>query len=192
LSEFQEFPKMARWTREIIITEKIDGTNGAVLIEATEGHESSAALWQRDGISVYAQSRSRLITPAEDNFGFARWVQENAEELASGLGVGRHFGEWWGAGIQRRYGLAEKRFSLFNVSRWGDSPPALCHVVPLLYRGMMAPGLMESAVSALAISGSIAAPGFMDPEGVVLFHVAANVGFKKTIKKDDAPKSISA
>jgi hypothetical protein len=36
--------------------------------------------------------------------------------------------------------------------------------------------------------GSQAAPGFMKPEGVVLFHVAGNCGFKKTIEKDQEPK----
>ena len=32
--------------------------------------------------------------------------------------------------------------------------------------------------------------GFMRPEGIVVFHVAGNVGFKKTIEKDDMPKSL--
>jgi len=32
MSEFQEFPKMARLSREVIITEKIDGTNIQVFI----------------------------------------------------------------------------------------------------------------------------------------------------------------
>jgi hypothetical protein len=29
----------------------------------------------------------------------------------------------------------------------------------------------------------------MDPEGVIVWHTAAQVGFKKTIKNDDKPKS---
>jgi hypothetical protein len=60
--------------------------------------------------------------------------EEHRDDLLT-LGPGRHFGEWWGAGIQRRYGLTEKRFSLFNVTRWGEARPACCHVVPTLYRG---------------------------------------------------------
>jgi hypothetical protein len=28
----------------------------------------------------------------------------------------------------------------------------------------------------------------MKPEGIVVFHVAGNVGFKKTLEKDDVPK----
>jgi hypothetical protein len=70
---------------------------------------------------MLAGSRSQYITPERDNHGFARWVQDDADELWA-LGEGRHFGEWWGSGIQRGYGLqkGEKRFSLFNVARWAD------------------------------------------------------------------------
>src|SRR6478609_4562760 len=117
MPEFQEFPKMPRLSREVIITEKIDGTNAQVLI-TPEGE-------------IHAGSRTRWITPESDNFGFAAWVRDNREQLLQ-LGPGRHFGEWWGSGIQRRYGLTEKRFSLFNVKRWGESRPACCHVVPVL------------------------------------------------------------
>jgi hypothetical protein len=34
--------------------------------------------------------------------------------------------------------------------------------------------------------GSIAARGFLKPEGIVVFHIAGNVGFKKTIGSDGA------
>lgn len=176
-NDFVEFPKMARFSREIIVTEKIDGTNAQVWIGD-------------DGTEIRAGSRTRWITPEQDNHGFARWVEQNREELLR-LGPGRHFGEWWGAGIQRRYGLTEKRFSLFNVSRWDDDAvrPTCCHVVPTLYRGAFNQGRISYALEALEFRGSIAAPGFMDPEGIVVFHVAGNVGFKQTIKNDDQPKS---
>jgi hypothetical protein len=42
----------------------------------------------------------------------------------------------------------------------------------------------------LRITGSVAALEFMRPEGVVIFHCAGNVGFKKTFDKDDEPKSL--
>ncbi len=174
--EFKEFPKMPRLSREVIVTEKIDGTNAQVCI--TE-----------DG-RILAGSRTRWITPEADNFGFAAWVRDNADDLAK-LGPGIHFGEWWGAGIQRRYGLAEKRFSLFNVARWGDSRPACCDVVPVLYRGLFCTSVVEQCISDLRQNGSRAAPGFMRPEGVVVFHVAGNVGFKKTLEKDEVPKTIA-
>lgn len=177
MTEFIEFPKMARFSREIIVTEKIDGTNAQVCISD-------------DGSEIVAGSRTRWITPDDDNFGFARWVDDHRDELLK-LGPGRHFGEWWGAGIQRRYGLTEKRFSLFNVTRWGEDRPACCHVVPVLYRGLFDQDQIESCLAKLQCEGSAAAPGFMKPEGVVVFHVAGNVGFKRTIEKDDEPKSFS-
>jgi hypothetical protein len=177
MSEFIAFPKMARLSREIIVTEKIDGTNAQIFIG-------------EDG-TIMAGSRSRWVTPKDDNYGFAKWVEAHADELRE-LGPGRHFGEWWGHGIQRNYSLTEKRFSLFNVSRWAESRPACCHVVPVLYRGDFTQSAWAKPLSDLAKNGSVAAPGFMRPEGVVVFHVAANTGFKKTIERDDQPKGLAA
>src|SRR3990167_9351566 len=120
--EFRPFSKIARLSREIVITEKIDGTNGVIAI----GDDGEFAVG----------SRSRWITPDADNFGFAKWAYTHEAELRE-LGAGFHYGEWWGQGIQRGYGLKEKRFSLFNVKRWKDTRPAGCHVVTILYIGML-------------------------------------------------------
>ncbi len=185
MPEFKEFPKIARLSREIIITEKIDGTNGVVYIG-------------EDG-EVLAGSRSQWITTrakgGADNHGFATWVEARADELRA-LGAGYHFGEWWGSGIQRGYGLqkGEKRFSLFNTSRWGDAAarPSCCHVVPILYTGMFTTDAVEAALTQLKTDGSWVAPGFMKPEGVIVFHPQGNVGFKKTLEKDAEWKGKSA
>jgi hypothetical protein len=178
--DFVEFPKIARLNRECVATEKIDGTNACVHVA-------------EDG-TVTAGSRTRWITPEADNFGFARWVQENAAELAK-LGTGTHFGEWWGSGVQRGYGLAkgEKRFSLFNVSKWADpaARPACCHVVPELARGTDIRAVTEAALAILRRDGSIAAPGFMKPEGVVVFHTAGSHLYKVTLEKDEVPKAVA-
>lgn len=194
--EFTEFPKMARLSRDVIVTEKIDGTNAQVFIS-------------EDG-QIMAGSRTRWITTQDDNFGFAAWVEALRHELLT-LGPGRHFGEWWGQGIQRNYGLTEKRFSLFNVQRWalhGTEPqriatadpriekwqsvlPACCGLVPVLYRGVFDTAAVERAIETLRLTGSAAAPGFMRPEGVVVFHTAGNVGFKKTLVKDELPKALA-
>lgn len=198
--DFVEFPKMARLSREAIVTEKIDGTNAAVVIE--DGLLSADpqrialptnAIARIGNLNVYAQSRTRFITPESDNAGFARWVVEHAEELANGLGVGRHFGEWFGSGIQRTYGLKEKRFALFNISRWDDPSvrPSCCHVVPTLWRGNFSDLNADLVLGELALFGSQAVPDFMRPEGIVVFHVAAGIGFKKTIEKDEVPKSVA-
>ena len=110
-----------------------------------------------------------------------------------GLGVGFHYGEWWGQGIQRGYGLKEKRFSLFNTSRWSDDSvrPACCHVVPVLHTEMFDTETIQNWLFWLSRFGSIASPGFMKPEGVVIYHTAGNLYFKKTIEGDDQPKSIN-
>ena len=174
--QFTEFSKIARLSRECIITEKIDGTNGQIFIG-------------EDG-SFLVGSRTRWITPETDNHGFAKWAYDHREDLLQ-LGPGKHFGEWWGMGIQRGYGLAEKRFSLFNTSRWTENRPACCSVVPILYQGCFDTLSVNICLEQLKDEGSRAAPGFMRPEGVVIFHIAANMMFKKTIEKDDMPKSLS-
>jgi len=205
---------MPRLSRECIITEKIDGTNASVFIrEITEPEElkaktmDSMACVRMDNLLIYAGSRNQWIKPDKDNYGFASWVCENDEELVK-LGPGHHFGEWWGQGIQRKYGMTEKRFSLFNVSRWcmhGETPQAIptadprivkpqdvlppcCHLVPVLYRGPFDTDIADIELDRLAHHGSKASPGFMCPEGVVIYHIAGNVGFKKTIEKDEEPK----
>jgi hypothetical protein len=178
MMEFRKFDKIARLSREIVVTEKIDGTNGLIAIG-------------EDG-EFQVGSRNQWITPEKDNAGFARWAYAHKDELMQ-LGVGFHYGEWWGQGIQRGYGLKEKRFSLFNTSRWSDDTvrPACCHVVPVLYTGIFDTEMIQIWLDWLGRCGSVAAPGFMNPEGVVIYHVAGNVYFKKTIVGDDQPKSIN-
>lgn len=196
--EFKPWPKIARLNRTITITEKIDGTNAAIGV--TEDGE------------VYAQSRTRIITPAADNFGFATWVHRNSQALAEALGQGLHFGEWWGSGIQRGYGLAsgERRFSLFNTERWpyeftpkplqriGDDHETLTpygvdiYSVPVLYRGPFDSDAIDRALDFLRERGSAAAPGFMKPEGVVVYMHAARTMFKVTLENDGQPKGMAA
>jgi len=176
MHEFIEFPKIYRVSRRCIITEKIDGTNGQICI-TKEG-------------DFLIGSRSQWITPETDNHGFAKWAIENKTELLK-LGVGRHYGEWWGQGIQRTYGLKEKRFSLFNVSRWADASvrPSCCHIVPVLFDGIFDTARVEECIAKLRTDGSVAVPGFMRPEGIVCFHVQGNFGLKKTLEKDEEHKS---
>ena len=204
MMDFVGFPKIARLSREMIITEKIDGTSGCVCIVEQDGYEAEGAVYQSDGLAMYVGSRKRWITPKTDNHGFAAWAHEHGDELLA-LGPGRHFGEWWGQGIQRGYGLKEKRFSLFNVTRWclhdnepqrivtGDPRqekyqeklPACCGLVPILSRGSFSTLLALAALEDLERHGSYAVPGFLQPEGIVVYHVAGNVCFKKTIVGDE-------
>ncbi len=49
--------------------------------------------------------------------------------------------------------------------------------------------VIDSLLAKLELTGSVAAPGFMKPEGVVVFHKAGGHLYKKTIERDDEPKS---
>lgn len=172
---FVEMPKIPRLHRPVVVTEKIDGTNASVYIP-------------EDGGPTLFGSRTRWITPGKhtDNHGFARWATEHEAELRL-LGPGQHFGEWWGQGIQRGYGLAEKRFSLFNVGRWTQPDvvlPACVGLVPVLYEGDFDTTLINAVLYRLADAGSAAAPGYFQPEGIVVFHKASKMVFKQTLGDD--------
>lgn len=214
-TDFREFPKMARYSRECLITEKIDGTNAQINIVplATAGClglEQATVVedaMRPDAVAIFVGSRTRWITPGKntDNYGFAQWVYDNREELRK-LGPGRHFGEWWGKSIQRGYEMSDRVFSLFNVSRWEEMPTyadefgifdkttkvhvRCCSVVPTIVTGEFQTDLVDYAMGQLRDGGSLAALGYNNPEGIVIYHCAANIGFKKTLLHDEAPKSL--
>lgn len=180
---FQGFPKIARYSRLCTITEKIDGTNASIFIDDL-------------GTQFLTASRTKWITPTDDNMGFSKWAHGHKDELMK-LGPGHHFGEWWGLGIQRKYGQDRKRFSLFNTFLWSDPAvrPACCDVVPVLYEGMFdgycefgGRTYIEQTLEDLKKNGSKAAPGFMNPEGIMIYHQAAKLYLKKTLVGDEKPK----
>lgn len=190
---YPKFGKIPRLNRAAMITEKIDGTNGLVAVYGPDEQVPEDAT----GVGVYGEyfvaagSRNRWITPTQDNHGFAAWVWEHAGELAQ-LGPGFHHGEWHGKGIQRGYGLPDKRFALFNVRRYAETRPACCGVVPVL--GVAETDLslaVGRALADLTLNGSRLNPGFKPAEGVVIFHTAAGQYFKATIEGDAAPKSLA-
>lgn len=233
--DFTPWPKIARLNRNIVVTEKIDGTNAAIVIvpwedlvaEVSDGHNWTEEYYRRWAIgpssaqlltivgtpitktlgacswveydhtawAVFAQSRTRVLTPDQDNFGFASWVTWHAEDLVGALGPGTHFGEWWGSGIQRGYDQpwGVKHFSLFNSDRFAHVDLAFedgsrVRPVPVLHRGTMDTINIETQLQSLRLQGSSAAPGFTRPEGVVVFHTAARQMFKVTLQNDHAPK----
>lgn len=173
--EFFKFPSISRLSRDCIVTEKIDGTNSQIVIN-------------EDG-TVNAGSRNRYLSLDKDNFGFASWVEQNKTELLK-LGPGRHFGEWWGLGIQRGYGLFERRFSLFHAQGIKELPKCVS-IVPVLYEGPFDTHNIARVLEMLKMEGSCAVPGFMNPEGIVIFHTASRTLFKKTIENDEKGKNES-
>jgi hypothetical protein len=160
--EFKDFGKITRYrTLTATVTEKIDGANVHLYIPENPDHP------------IMAGSRNRWVFPekGKDNFGFAQWVLENDQALRS-LGIGRHYGEWWGAGIQRKYGLDHKRLSLFNHDRFTGGVPSVMpenvSLVPILYKGPVDTSVIQTVIDKLYAEGSVAAPGWTKPEGVVI------------------------
>jgi hypothetical protein len=93
--------------------------------------------------------------------------------------------------------LDEKRFSLFNTGRWTadvndhyrcvEAPELF--VVPVIGRGEELGGTgVEDALHLLRTVGSLAADGFDNPEGIVVFHPSSNSLFKSTLDNNDAHK----
>jgi hypothetical protein len=209
--EFEAWPKTPRLNREkMFITEKIDGTNAAVGVKLITDRDDFKAgngpmvakEVHFDGytVAVYAQSRKRLVTPMDDNYGFAGWVWRNADELALILGPGLHFGEWWGLGVQRGYGMSGKVFSLFNTKRWhwmndpefeGTGIFDALGCVPHLYTGAYDLAAARATLDDLKVHGSVAAPGFMNPEGIVIHLYEAGKNYKMTFDGDQ-PKGMAA
>lgn len=164
--EFKSFQKIPRVSNnKIIITEKIDGTNALIAIN--------------EHGDFFTGSRNRWITPEDDNYGFSRWAHENKEELLN-LGPGYHYGEWYGLGIQRGYGLEEKRFMLFNTRRWGKhnpNTPKCCEVATVIS------GNINEARSYLECNGSLHVKGWSRPEGLVIYQTAIESFIKVIIDK---------
>jgi hypothetical protein len=79
---------------------KLHGTNAAVIVSV-------------DG-SIYCQSRTGIITPENDNAGFARWVMLNKRDWHQAKG---HiiYGEWCGPGIQKGVAISEIATKSFVV-----------------------------------------------------------------------------
>ena len=168
--EFEAWPKIYRKGKgTYTVTEKIDGTNAQIVI--TEDEE------------IYAASRKRYITPDDDNYGFAKWVEANKEELLT-MGEGRHYGEWAGEGIQKNpHNLTGKQFFLFNTARWGDhnpNTPNCCKVVPILLIGSDI-SLVDTAMEILLRDGSTIGDSG-EPEGVVAYHSFTQRYIKATFK----------
>jgi hypothetical protein len=197
---YPAFTKIPRWNRETVLTEKLDGTNGLVAVcppdsnwhEMMSVRSSSPPRFRilTDGTQVAAGSRKRWLNPQSDNFEFAQWVWDHAEELAA-LGKGLHYGEWYGKGINRAYGLPDRRFALFNVARWGMpgwTRPDCCEVVTALAWPNAAHlnDTLRFWLDSLAEYGSVHVSGFRRPEGIVIYHTAGNNLYKVTFEGDQA------
>lgn len=178
MGQFKGWGSTPRFHKGLTITEKIDGTNACIVI------------W--DG-KVQAQSRKRMITPGDDNYGFARWVYDNAGVLTDTLGYGYHYGEWFGEGIQKNpLGVEGKRFALFHATKYTeDNGYELNKVdgletVPLLFHGQADIYTILRTVMQLKEHGSqvMGVKGETKPEGVIVWHRETQQKYKILLEGD--------
>jgi hypothetical protein len=162
--EFRPWPKIGRpKTNRITISEKMDGTNACIIIQ--------------DGLIKGVQSRNRLITPENDNAGFANYVQTNRETLIT-LGDGYHYGEWCGPGIQKNpHNLEQKTLYLFNTFRPVETLPVGVKMVQILYEGPHSEEEINKAYTELWESAL--REGYT-PEGIIVYSHAIRTHFKYT------------
>lgn len=151
--EVRQWPKTTRLCSACVISEKLDGSNCAVIVER-DGDE-----W-----ALGAQTRTKLSTRYDDQLGFYRWVEDNASTLIEDLGEGYHYGEF-----VKGKGLNEPTLFLFNTKRWTGvqfSTPSL-KVVPVLFEGEYSQEKLDECVKNLEDNGSkvLATPA----EGVVVY-----------------------
>lgn len=183
---FRSWGSTERFHKGLFITEKIDGTNGCIAI----GYGK-----------VVAQSRKRSISVGNDNYGFAAWVAENAGVLEDTLGIGYHYGEWYGEGIQKNpLGIKGRHFGLFNAWHWGrtenrhalEMVPGLT-VVPTLFDGTQNDAniwTIPDVVTSLVHYGSKVegANPAGKAEGVIVWHRGTNTRYKILIENDSLHK----
>lgn len=187
MSEFTSFPKIPRLSKGFWASEKIDGTNAQIHIfrpfeETGNFYPQLVAAWHDGGYVMQVGSRNRYIHPGDDNFGFAAWVKDNSDELWK-LGPGRHYGEWFGPGIQKNpLGVSERRFALFNP-RWADQGPSCVEVVPQL--GLVFAHQVPELLANLEQAGTQVEGGNGRPEGVILYHEGSKQSYKITYDYDE-------
>lgn len=185
LPDFAKWPSIQRLSSETCwITEKIDGTNGVIFVPDDPDKP------------ILAGSRERWLSNEDgtppikggDNFTFGAWVYERREPLRQ-LGPGYHYGEFYGAGIQRQYGLTTKRWASFEYRRDDINIPDV-DVVPILYTGEPVEGTIAVTLNKLIETGSILVPGWMKPEGIVItYKNMKSAKFKKLCENDKIHKS---
>ncbi len=169
MNEFKSFKKIPYYSDkvEITITQKMDGTNAQINIFEDE----------KGNIQAIPCSRNRVISVDDDNYGFARFVDHNKEELIELLGVGRHYGEWCGPGIQTGEGLKYKTLFLFDRQKMYERKTVQkcralkIHPVPLLLEDLVKiedvnKNILEK-FNMLKNLGSCF-NGFNNPEGIVV------------------------
>lgn len=139
-SSIEQFRQIQRYVSEATFFVGFDDSNAPVIdktrplpkvtaVGTVKIHGTNAGV-SYNGNELWAQSRSRIITPEQDNAGFASFVQDNKErflslfeqikqneEFVTGRDIITIYGEWAGENIQKRVAIADtpKSFYIFET-----------------------------------------------------------------------------
>ncbi|KAB8035887.1 hypothetical protein GCL60_16790 [Silvanigrella paludirubra] len=159
--DFKKFNKInALYKAKMTITQKLHGTNALIYIyfDGMTGN-----------LDLICGSRTRWITPQDDNYGFAKFIHENKEEFIDKLGEGYHYGEWVGFGINSGEGLDNRNLILFDWQKFHNKPlPERTNTIPVLYHGEINFNIINEKMEYLKNNGSELVKGFMNVEGIVI------------------------
>jgi len=133
MSKFKEFPKIGQFRHFVKdishargrgeIKDRFIQITGTVKLHGTNAGIGYDPVTQE----VWAQKRSQVITSENDNFGFAKYVEDNKELLKASFadhcsehlieGIVIIYGEWAGKGIQKSVGISEidKSFYAYGI-----------------------------------------------------------------------------
>ena len=209
MSNYASFPSIERLENiYCVISEKVDGTNG--LIEINEVFP----VGEPKEIQIRFGSRNRYITFNNDNADFAnffrhyeaRFKDVAADIILKELEVSgetltecqeqyplRIYGEWFGSGIQRGYGLKDKFFMPFSTFY---AEKLIEYQVPnivkpnIMYTGKFNKLTADMCMNTLAIHGSGIIKDYKRPEGIVIHFPKYNFRLKQTFEGSKWEQSI--
>ena len=161
---------------------KLHGTNSGIVIRP-------------DG-KVLAQSRSRLISSAEDNMGFATWLEAHADTFSR---LNRDvpiiiYGEWCGKGIQKGVAISnidKVIFAVFAVQFGASDDNASCiHIEPTLIEQFFADITLPDNVHILPWEGKAVEVDFFDDASLRIAVNTFNAAVERVEKHDPFVHSV--
>jgi hypothetical protein len=127
MPEFREFPSIEQYRNVVKLVRERAQFDGKPLptilfYGSVKLHGTNAAVGFDEDGELFTQSRSQIITPDNDNAGFAKWVRAN-DQMFPKLKSAVIYGEWCGQGIQKNVGISQlpKMFVPFAIKsgdRW--------------------------------------------------------------------------
>lgn len=180
-----KWPKITRRDARCTISEKANGSNGALAFQVTDVSPTDGREIYVLDVQMAVQTRTRIVTVDDDQTGIARWAEANRDTLVRDLCYidgsppvpsdepSYHYGEFMTRGHD------EPHFYLFNTRRWTGvkfKTPTL-KVVPVLYEGNYSDEIVEKCLEDLRQNGSRIHPG-LPAEGVVVYYPSNDTMFK--------------